>query len=254
MKALVINLARATDRMAFQRRQMADLGLEWERVEAITPDTLTPAADDPMWDRWQRPLRSTEMALTASHMACWQKVSAAGVPMLIVEDDAMLSTALPPLLPRIETTAGIEHLSLETRGRKKLLSRLTHPGLPIRRMFQDRTGSAAYILFPNGADRLLAQTARVAAPSDAAIAGCPGLISWQADPALALQLDIADRYGVAPPLPTTSSIDAVAKPPTTLAHRRRRIAAQLRMGLTQLTYAAVARRKHVQPATGWLGQ
>ena len=251
MKALVINLAKATDRMAFQRTQLGVLGIPFDRVEAVTPDTLDPGPSHRMWHRWQRPLRVTEMALTASHIACWQRVIAEGQPMLILEDDAMLSSDLPALLPRIETTAGIEHLGLETRGRKKLISRLQHPGLPIRRMFQDRTGSAAYILFPKGALRLITQTATVAAPSDAAISGCPGLISWQADPALAVQLDIAETYGLAPPLPTTSSIDAVDKPPTTLRHRGRRIGAQLRIGLNQVLYAPVAHRRHVTPSENW---
>lgn len=251
MKVLIINLAQAQDRMALQRRQMGQLGLDWDRVEAVTPDTLDPGPDHRMWQGWQRPLRITEMALTSSHMLCWHQVVRQGQPMLIVEDDALLSTALTGLIPRLNSVAGIDHLSLETRGRRKLISRFKHPGLPIRRMFQDRTGSAAYVLYPLGAMKLIAQTGRRAAPSDAAISGCPGLISWQADPALSIQCDMADHYGLSSPLPTISSIDAVAKPPTTLRHRMRRVSAQLQMGANQLLYAPVAQRRHIIPAADW---
>ena len=90
MKTLIINLARATDRMEFMRAQMADLGLDWERIEAVTPATLQPPADDPVWHRWQRPMRSTEMALCASHMAALRRAIALDAPCLVLEDDALL--------------------------------------------------------------------------------------------------------------------------------------------------------------------
>jgi hypothetical protein len=73
MRALVLNLAQATERLAFMAGQLDALGLEWERIEAVTPDTLDPPADDPVWHRWERPLRSTEMAACASHMAAWRR-------------------------------------------------------------------------------------------------------------------------------------------------------------------------------------
>ena len=256
MKTLIINLARATDRMEFMRAQMADLGLDWERIEAVTPATLQPPADDPVWHRWQRPMRSTEMALCASHMAAWQRVIALGAPCLVLEDDALLSRGLPGFLAQIAGLAGIDHISLETRSRKKLVARMMHPDAPIRRLWQDRTGSAAYVVFPHGAKALLAHAQRSGAPSDALISATYAMRSFQADPALSIQLDQCRAYGLVPPIETASLIDAVGKPglagdlalPRRIGYRLRRIGAQLRMGVRHVIRLGRAHRRAIAPA------
>ncbi|MEM9319574.1 MAG: glycosyltransferase family 25 protein [Pseudomonadota bacterium] len=243
MRALVINMADATDRMQMMARQLDHLGLHWTRIEAVTPETLVPDAADRFWQNWQRPLRSTEMALTASHILAWKEVTEG--PALILEDDALLSPCLPDFLARMADEPGIEHLSLETRGRKKLLERA--PG-PAWRMRQDRTGSAAYMLWPAGARALIERSGDAAAPSDALISETR-LESYQAVPALAVQFDMCRAYGIEPPLATQSLIDRVAKPPAQAGagFRRRRILGQLGMGLNALSHPR-AIRIHVQPA------
>lgn len=253
MKVLIINMARSTDRLAFQTAQMQALGMDWERIGAVTPDTLTPPADDPVWTRWQRPLRVTEMALMASHWAAWERVLTLNESCLILEDDAVLASDLPDFLSRIAARDDIDHLTLETRGRKKMVGRTLHaPG--IRRLVQDRTGSAAYVLFPSGARKLLQRTRRQPAPSDAAISGTYALRSYQADPALSVQLDFCEYYDLPCPMPAPSTIDAVKKPPNaTPAQRRRRIMAQIVMGLRMIAHLPVARRAHVRPAQHWPG-
>ena len=259
MKTLIINLAQAQDRMGFMQEQMERLGLAWERIEAITPATLDPPADNPVWQRWQRPMRTTEMALCASHMAAWRRVIALDTPCLVLEDDALLAEETPGFLARVAGLAGIDHISLETRGRKKLTARTPDPRAPMRRMWQDRTGSAAYVLFPKGAQLLLAHTQRAGGPSDAVISGTYALNSFQADPALCIQLDQCAAYGIASPLETVSLIDAVAKPElqehvplsTRFAFRFRRIWAQVRMGSRHLTRLPWAQRKQVMPSRGF---
>lgn len=259
MRALIINMGSAAARMGFMAAQMDSLGLAWERIEAVTPDTLTPPATDPVWHRWQRPLRVTEMALCASHMAAWARVEALGEPCLVLEDDAVLASDLSPFLASVRDLPGLEHVSLETRSRKKLLARRAHPEAAIRRLYQDRTGSAAYVIWPSGARKLLARARLTGAPSDALISSTYAMSSWQADPALAVQLDQCAAYGVPQAIPTVSLIDAAKKPPLEAetaaarrAYRARRIAAQLRMGWRQLRFAGVAERVHVQPAAEWV--
>lgn len=248
MRALVINMATASDRMAVMARQLDHLGLEWSRLEAVTPETLSPGQEDPMWQRWQRPLRATEMALTASHMAAWEEVKDG--PVLVLEDDALLSAKLPSFLSEVKGLQGVDHVSLETRGRKKLLDRAPGSVWPMR---QDRTGSAAYLVWPNGARALLGRAAEVAAPSDALISETR-MESHQAVPAMAIQFDICQRYGITPPLETASLIDRVKKPSVVrgAGFRRRRVLAQLSMGLTALTHPR-AIRMHVQPDAGLVG-
>lgn len=254
MRALVINLAAASDRMAFQAAQAERLGLPLERIEAVTPATLVPPAEDPVWNRWQRPLRVTEMALTASHVVAWRRVLALGEPCLILEDDALLAAGTPAFLARLAGRTDVDHVSLETRSRKKLVARKADADLPMRRLYQDRTGSAAYVVFPSGARALLAAAERAGAPSDALISSTYRMRSWQADPALAIQLDQCAAYGLVPPMATASSIDAVRKPPAAAAARPifrvRRLAAQLRMGWRQLSRLGRAERRHVPFADG----
>ena len=264
MHVLIINLAGAHERMALQERQMRELSLSWERLEAVTPQTLSPGPEDPLWQQWQRPLRVTEMALFASHLAAWRRVLDHVRPCLILEDDALLAASAPAFLHQLAkvTKAGggpaIDHVTLETRSRKKLVSRKTHPHLPMRRLWQDRTGAAAYVLFPSGAEKLVTRAPRIAALADAAIAGCYDLASWQTDPALAIQVDQSAAYGIRPPITAQSSVDAVARPgthdlPSALrrAYRRRRLLAQLRMGARQLAHLHHAERRQIGIASDW---
>ncbi len=192
-------------------------------------------------------------------MAAWAQVAALGEPCVVLEDDAVLSSDLPAFFDAVQGLAGVEHISLETRSRKKLLGRKVHARAPIRRLYQDRTGPAAYVVWPCGAAKLMAHARRAGAPSDALISSTYGLASWQADPALAVQLDQCAAYGVPQTIPTVSLIDAVGKPPLEAetaaqrrAYRARRIAAQLRMGWRQLRYAGLAKRVHVAPTTQWV--
>lgn len=259
MEVLIINMASATDRMAFMAAQMAHFGLSFRRIEAVTPQTLTPPPDDPVWRRWQRPLRVTEMALCASHMAAWRAVIAQDAPALILEDDAVLASATPAFLDQVARLSGIDHISLETRGRKKVVARAPHLDAPILRLWQDRTGSAAYVLWPRGARLLLDHASHVGGPSDAIISSTYAMASYQACPALSVQLDICTRYGLTPAIETRSLIDAVAKPAHAqgdgagqqMAFRARRIWAQIVMGARHLFRPHKAHRRHIPPAADW---
>lgn len=69
MDVLIINLARSTGRMEFQRSQMAALGLECRRIEAVTADAAAQARPETYWERWERPMRPAERACLLSHVA-----------------------------------------------------------------------------------------------------------------------------------------------------------------------------------------
>jgi len=182
MKALVLNLAAETERMAYMEAQLRALGLAFERLEAVTPATLTPPPDDRYWSLWKRPLRQTECAAFASHLAAWRRVAAGDQPWLILEDDAVLMPGVPDLLTAIEAIAEADHVSLETRGRRKLFSADPHPAAPIHRLWQDRTGAAAYVLLPSRANKLLRRAARAPALAAAMPWSVYHLLRWQAGP------------------------------------------------------------------------
>lgn len=243
MRVRVLNVAGEEARMGFQAAQLDRLGLAFERVEAVTPATLAPPPDDPSWDAWERPLRDVEKALYASHRRVWERVAGEAEPCLVLEDDAVLSDRVPALLDALAARAGFDHVTLEARGRRKLMARARHPELPVRRLWQDRTGAAAYVLWPSGAAHLLRRPVGLA---DAVICAAHGMESWQADPALAIQIDRCTAHGLAPPIPVRSAPLGEAKPsrsgyPLTarLGFRARRLAAQARMAGRALRRGAV---------------
>lgn len=235
MHALVINLPQETERLAFQREQAARFGLTLEVVAAVIVQQITPPPDDPAWNRWQRPLRDVEKATLLSHSAAWHRVIDLGEPTLVLEDDAWLMPDAVRIAASAAGLSGIDHLSLETRGRKKLLGDL-HPQLgALRRLWLDRTGAAAYLLWPDGARKLLARARAVPALADAVLAEARGLRRWQTVPALAIQIDMATRYGLVPPIKVASTISSIARPGRGgLKHRLRRVSSQLRMGCASM--------------------
>ncbi|MGV6811346.1 MAG: glycosyltransferase family 25 protein [Brevirhabdus sp.] len=258
MRALILNLADQTERMGVMAAQMAHFAFDYERVEAVTPVTLARPADDPYWQQWQRPMRDTEKAVLESHQKAWKRVMQLDVPCLILEDDALLAEGTAALLNRVRNITVIDHLTLEARGRKKLVGKKLGE-LPLRRLYLDRTGAAAYVLWPSGARKLLAHTATAGQLADGAICSAYNLNSFQADPALAIQMDRCDYYNVPQPIAVKSTIDVQRKPhdlsaftrAQRRAFRQRRIGAQLRMGLRQLTHLGRARREMVPLAPHW---
>ncbi|MFC6687903.1 glycosyltransferase family 25 protein [Jhaorihella thermophila] len=254
MKALVINLDRETARMDFQRAQLEALGIEYERLPACTPDRLVPPHDAPWWDHWERPMTPVEKAVLLSHRAAWQRIVDEGAPMLVLEDDAYLSTRTPEFLIFLEDLRGADHVTLETRGRRKLLARRSWRGMAgLRRLYQDRTGAAAYVLWPSGARKLLVRSDKAPAIADGVICAAYEMVSLQADPPLAVQLDTCAHYAIAPPMRTVS---AIAPKGARSPHRKnagqklRRIGAQARMGLRRLAHP-LAMREDLAPIGPW---
>lgn len=238
MKALVINLASETERMAFQTQQLNDLRIPFDRVEAVTPETLDPPSDDAYWSGWERPLRTTEMAAFASHRTAWEAIAASHAPHLVLEDDAVMLPAAASVLGDLSDLPEAEFVTLETRGRRKRIASKPHANAPINRLWQDRTGAAAYVLWPAAAKKLLRRTASAPGLADAILCAAYDLSAWQAVPALACQLDRCAAEGIASPLETDSAIGREAKPRATpsLAQKLRRLSSQLRMGMRAIAH------------------
>ena len=263
MRALIINLSAETERMAFQRTQMAALGMDWERLEAVTPDSLSVPFEAPHWQRWERPMRAVEAAALASHVLAWERIGKRGEPHLVMEDDALLAVEAPAFLRAAEAEAGreghdrrgggkrrMDHIVLETYSRKKLVGR-RHPVLPLRALYQDMAGAAAYVLWSSGAEKLLARATDRPGPADAVISAAYELDSWQAEPALAIQLFRCAAHGMTPPVATRSAIHTGTSPRGRGVYRLRRIASQLRMGLRYLSKIAMAERREIPVSPNW---
>lgn len=165
MKAYYINLARRPDRRAQMEEQFVRLGLEFERIEAVTPDALT----QQQRQRHLAPglyhrLQPTELCCNLGHRAALDRfVTSEQAFGVILEDDAVLSSLLPELLQRIDTEgmpAGI--LRLETYAGPVQLSRrpVAHLGaFGLHTILGWVWGSAAYVVSRPAAIALLASPA-----------------------------------------------------------------------------------------------
>jgi glycosyl transferase, family 25 len=252
MQILVINLARATERMRFQNAQLETLGLAFDRVEAIDGNREEAVADDPIWNTWERPMSQSERACFLSHHQVWKRIAQGNAPALVLEDDVLLSSAVPKLLAGLEEVKDVDYVTLETRARKKLLARQTAHALPVRRLYQDRSGAAAYVLWPHGAQKLLARTERRVGLTDAILCSSYDLIAFQADPPLAIQADICEEANITSPLQTRSSVARISSNRRNrhLGFHYRRLKNQMAIGLRRLRYLLTTRREmlHVKPA------
>lgn len=257
MKVFVISLSESHERRAFQRKQLENLGLAFEIVDAVRSADIKAFAQTIPIDRWERPLMPTEAACFFSHYLIWKRISESDQPALVLEDDALVSTRTPDLLRSMEGASDMDHLSLETRARRKLLDRSgTMVGaISISRIYQDRAGAAAYVLWPTGARHLVAKSlSDGAALADAFISNDRILRSFQTIPALAIQSDLARHYQIASALNTHSYIQAKDNRKRYETHglqawtfKKRRIGSQLRQALLTLRKRLVARRLHVVP-------
>ncbi len=257
MKTYILNLPSAQERRNFQALQAERLGLDALFTDAKTPADISDAFFQAHAFSWERPIKITEVACFMSHHQVWQQIADSHEPALVLEDDAILARNTPELLRVLSQLEGVEHVSLETRQRQKLLGRRFKPmeGLDARLhpLLQDRTGAAAYVLWPAGARVLLAKFAQQGMGlADAFISSTYALKSWQTVPAFAIQADVALAYGVSCPIAPHSLIarEKVPSPPTRnalhdLQLKWRRLRAQLRLAVRYLSCFWRARRQFV---------
>jgi glycosyl transferase family 25 len=219
MRICYINLDRATLRRQQMETEADRLGLAFERFPAVSADAVDEATVGALDRRWERPLSKAELACFLSHRTLWQRVAETGQPMLILEDDVRLSPRLASLCAASawQESADMDLLNLEDFGRRRFLAPAPRPlagDLQRLRVFRDKAGAAAYVLWPAGAQKLLARAERQgAAPADAFIHACGELVSWQCQPALAIQAEVLARRD-----PMRGDV-----PPTSIQVPRRRL-------------------------------
>lgn len=123
MQVFYINLAHRTDRRAFMEEQFVRLGISAERVEAATPSDIG-AEDLEQYcnDAREVWMPAASFACNLSHIRVWEQMVVRGVERaLVLEDDAVLSSALPDFLalidarPRDYSIIRIETLNGELR-------------------------------------------------------------------------------------------------------------------------------------------
>ena len=257
MKTYILSLPSAQERREFQAQQARNLGLDAVFIDARAPADIPDAFFMTHAFSWERPLKITEVACFMSHHAVWDIMANGNEPALILEDDAILARHVPALLKWLSALGDLDHVSLETRQRKKLIGRRSIPNaelqVSLQPLLQDRTGAAAYVLWPSGARILLSKFMQQGMGlADAFISNTYQLKSWQTLPAMAIQADMATSYGLTCAMPSHSLIarEKVPSPPTrgvghTLLLKYRRVMGQLRLAARFLSCIGRARRQYV---------
>ncbi|WP_019430669.1 glycosyltransferase family 25 protein [Limnohabitans sp. Rim47] len=196
-EVLIITLASATSRRAFQQLQADRLGFTptWHQAMGIND-----FGDDIFLKNafcWQRPLKKTEVGCFLSHLQVWQKVALNSGPVVILEDDVILSEGWGEKIDDLATLKDLDCVNFEAVGKKQVgQSRLVR-GVLIQRLHLNSSGAGAYLLWPKGAQKLLARYEKEgAALADVFMNEAKELNVWQLVPAVAIQMCILPYYGL----------------------------------------------------------
>lgn len=131
MQIYFVNLSSRPDRLGFMNDQFAGVGLSAVRIEAAETTDLSEAFmerhGNPMRGRFLSP---QQLACTVSHTYAWQALLSSGADRaLILEDDTVLSAALPAFLRELPPLA-FDLIRIEAATRP-LLSTACIPGISV---------------------------------------------------------------------------------------------------------------------------
>lgn len=257
MDILIISLPNAKERCDFQQNQLSKLGLEFEFLDATSIHDLNEATYKQHYQDWQRPLKNTEVACYYSHRRAWDRVIQSNKPVLILEDDALLSKCVPALLKDLLSRKDADLINFENRARKKFVSRSFEAitcNSKLLRLYQDRTGAAGYILWPSGAKKLIqCEEKKGIALADAHITACNDLITYQVEPAPIVQLDHCEYYDIKNPLSNNASDSSVSSRNNSkggVFFWLKRIFFQFKLGVHQLTLISKSKRRYIKIKPG----
>jgi glycosyl transferase family 25 len=254
MEIIVINLDRAKERMAFQCRQFDRLGLQFSRLSADCPSHRVNF--EKYQHSWQRPLSYSEVSLFFNHKKIWDKIIQENTPKLILEDDAYLAENTPAFLKKLANLNNIDYLNIEARGGKqrKLVAKKPYYNLEqiaLFRLYQGRSGAGGYILWPDGAKKLLDRVAQgKIGIVDKFINSSYSLNAYQLEPAILIQLDMCESYNLTAPIDTHSYIDSKIRNSgnffKNIKYKLRRLKGELKIALNALLHFYHAEKRAIK--------
>lgn len=166
MKIFVISLAEAVERQAFIAKQMEALGLTYSIVQGVRVDddlvSKSGYNDRGRRLRYGYALSKSEIGCFLAHREVWKMVDQQKEKCLILEDDALVSGLSREILDQIEeVTFPLVRLAGVFEKRHKFIDRT-----PFAKYWGDPSGTAAYVLGPKQAHRLLEKSKRFYTPVD----------------------------------------------------------------------------------------
>ncbi len=249
----IISLASATARRAFQEAQARTLGFPpvWQAalgIDAFSDEEFLRHAF-----HWQRPLKKTEVGCFLSHLKIWRTIAAGHVPVVVLEDDVILSEDWPQVIDQLVTLEGVDCINLEAFGKKQLGRVRRSDAWTIRRLHLNSAGAGGYLLWPEGARKLLQHHEREGAGlADAFMSEARAFEAWQLYPARVIQMCMLPDYGQPAMEAGVSHIarelHASPLPPNAQVHwqmKWRRLRGEWRKGLRRLGVLWGQRREYV---------
>ena len=252
MNALVINLKRSEDRMSYMTKQLDRLHISFERIDAIDANDLETSLYEKHAYNWDRVLRRSEVGCFLSHKRAWEHVMRVGEPFMIFEDDVILSKRIVHAVNQIEKNQKYNFINLETSSRKKILHKKVEAitkEYTLSKLLHNKSGAAAYILWPKFARYLLSNYEKKgAALTDSALYDNHfALTQHQLIPAVAIQIQECTHFEIAPPFDHYSNIATEIKPKkkNTIRFKLRRLNTQLKRIIMNLFHLLCGESKKV---------
>jgi len=255
MKALVINLNSAIDRMAFQKQQLKSLGIKFQRLPAFKINNTQDKTYQDYYSTWQRPMTISEVSCFFSHKKAWDQIIEQNQPMLVLEDDAWLADNVSMVLDKLEKLSDLDYVTFEVTGSnsRKLIAKEAVDNfhdINLMRLYQGRSGAGAYVLWPSGARKLIKKTEKGnIGLADKFINANYSLRSYQIEPAIAIQLDQCHFFDIKPPLEVRTSIstktNTSSKPIHFIQYKIKRTIGEIKAGINLFRNKHHATRRRI---------
>jgi len=199
----VINLKQDTERLAFMRKQLDDMNLEFELIEAVDGNSISEADRQKMTVGSLQPINAGELGCYLSHRKAYKAMVSRNIPeAMIIEDDVLLNDDFPAVFQGCELPEECQILQLVGKG-DYLLSSLRNYcsslALPLPRGYRMSPrigtlwGAHGYIIRLHYARQLAQNMFPMKVRNDHI------LFTWQHClylPWIAYKEDTASRYGV----------------------------------------------------------
>lgn len=159
MKIFVISLPQATARRQSIARQMEKAGLDYSFVDGVQVDadhlSGTGYSEKGRLFRYGYSMLTGEVGCFLAHRAAWKTVQAQNEKCLILEDDAVISGLTDALLASLDNAPyPLVRLAGVFEKKHKFIGKTAYA-----KYWGDPAGTAAYVLAPQAAGRLLDKSA-----------------------------------------------------------------------------------------------
>ncbi|MBY5994083.1 glycosyltransferase family 25 protein [Ferrimonas balearica] len=172
----VINLDRSTDRWQRIERNLAEFGLDYQRVSAVEGATLSPQVLHQHYcpqlnqEQLHRTLTPGEIACYLSHRKVWQRILDEDLPCaLVLEDDVQLVPGGAEVVARLAQTAphwDLVKVFVGPTAKRVVARHPITPGFELTLTDKIPTSTAAQLVSNAGARKLLAMSERFGRPID----------------------------------------------------------------------------------------